>query len=51
MSNIEVYFEANSTSPLDPKDLAKGKSNKKYVLCDLNQTLLEVLKHDYHIVP
>jgi hypothetical protein len=35
MDTIEVYFEADSTSPLDPKDKAKEKSNKKYVKCSL----------------
>jgi hypothetical protein len=50
MQSIEVYFEANATPPLDPKD-GKSKSNKKYILCDLNQTLLQVLKHEHHIVP
>jgi hypothetical protein len=45
MDTIEVYFEANVSPPLDPKDLAKGKSNKKYIKCDLNWTLLDVLKH------
>jgi len=51
MSNIEVYFEADSTTPLDPKDKAKDKSNKKYIRCKLEQTLLEVLQHKNHIVP
>jgi hypothetical protein len=51
MNTIEVYFEADATTPLDPKDKAKDKSNKKYVQCKLSQTLLEVLQHRHHIVP
>ena len=35
MSTIEVYFEADATTPLDPKDKAKDKSNKKYVKCKM----------------
>jgi hypothetical protein len=31
MDNIEVYFEADSTVPLDQKDKAKDKSTKKYI--------------------
>ena len=31
MDNIEVYFEADSTAPLDQKDKAKEKSTKKYI--------------------
>jgi hypothetical protein len=43
MDTIEVYFEADSTTPLDPKDKAKSKSGKKYIRCSMEQTLLEVL--------
>ena len=35
MNTIEVYFEADSTTPLDPKDKSKDKSNKKYVKCTM----------------
>jgi hypothetical protein len=34
MDTIEVYFEADSTKPLDKKDQGK-KSTKKYIKCDL----------------
>ena len=51
MDTIEVYFEADSTPLLDPKDKAKDKSTKKYVKCSIEQTLLEVLQHRHHIVP
>jgi len=40
MDTIEVYFEADQTKPLDPKDAAKRKSNKKYIKVGLQQTLL-----------
>lgn len=50
MDTIEVYFEADSTKPLDKKDQGK-KSTKKYIKCDLKQTLLQVLQHVNHIVP
>ena len=50
MDTIEVYFEADSTKPLDKKDQGK-KSTKKYIKCDLKQTLLQVLQHENHIVP
>lgn len=49
--NIEIYFEGDATAPLDPKDKSKDSCNQKYIKCDLNQTLLEVLKHKFHIVP
>ena len=51
MDSIEVYFEADSTKALDPKDLALKKSTKKYIKVDIKQTLLEVLQHPNHIVP
>eukprot|EP00347_Sterkiella_histriomuscorum_P012411 403368683 len=51
MDTIEVYFEADSTTPLDPKDKAREKSTKKYVRCNLDSSLLEVLQHQFHIVP
>lgn len=40
MDTIEVYFEADSTKALDPKDLAPKKSTKKYIKVDVKQTLL-----------
>lgn len=49
--NIEVYFEADATTPLDPKDKAREKSGKKYIRCGMEETLLEVLKNKYHIIP
>lgn len=51
MDSIEVYFHADQTKPIDPKDYPKKKSTKKYIKCDLKQTLLEVLAHDNHIIP
>lgn len=48
---IEVYFEADASNPLDPKDRARDKSNKKYIRCSMDDTLLEILKHKHHIVP
>ena len=50
MDTIEVYFEADQTKPLDSKDQVT-KSTKKYIKCELNQTLLDILKHPNHIVP
>ena len=35
MDTIEVYFEADATKALDPKDVAKKKSTKKYIKVDL----------------
>jgi len=43
MKTIEVYFEADQTKALDPKDYAKEKSKKKYVKLDMKQTLLSAL--------
>ena len=43
MGSVEVYFEADSTAPLDPKDKARDKATRKYVRCAMEQTLLEVL--------
>ena len=50
LDTIEVYFEGNCTTPLDPKDKSKESCNKKYIKCDLNDTLLDVLRHKFHIV-
>jgi hypothetical protein len=43
IDTIEVYFEADSTKPLDPKDGAGKKSTKKYVKVNLKDTLLSTL--------
>jgi hypothetical protein len=51
MDTIEIYFEADSTKPLDPKDKAKYKSTKKYVKVNMKETLLDALEHPNHIVP
>ena len=51
MDTIEVYFEADMTKPLDPKEAPVSKSNKKYIRCDLSSTILDVLKHPNNIVP
>lgn len=51
MQTIEVYFEADQTEPYDPKDRPKEKSKKKYIKCELNQTLLDILEHPNHIMP
>jgi len=49
--NVEVYFEADSTPPLDPKDKPSSSYSDKFVLCDLNSTLLKVLQHKHCIIP
>lgn len=51
MDTIEIYFEADATKPLDPKDKAKNKSTKKYVKVNMKETLLDALEHPNHIVP
>ena len=51
MDTIEVYFEADMTKLLDKKDAPKNKSNKKYIKCDLNSTLLAILQHPNYAVP
>ena len=51
MDTIEVYFEADCTKCLDKKEEPKNKSNKKYIKCGINQTLLSVLQHENFIVP
>ena len=51
MDTIEVYFEADMTKCLDKKEEPKKKSNKKYIRCDLNATLLSILQHANYIVP
>ena len=51
MDTIEVYFEADSTKALDPKETASKKSTKKYIKVDLKSTLLQALGHPNHIVP
>jgi hypothetical protein len=51
MDTIEVYFEADATKPLDNKDAAGKKSTKKYIRCNMKDTLLQALAHPNHIVP
>jgi len=51
MDTIEVYFEADQTKCLDKKEEPKNKSNKKYIKCGINQTLISILKHPNFIVP
>jgi hypothetical protein len=51
MDTIEVYFEADQTKLLDPKEAPKNKSNKKYIKCNMKDTLLKVMQHENHIVP
>lgn len=51
MDTIEVYFEADMTKCIDKKEAPKQKSNKKYIKCDLNATLLSILQHPNYIVP
>lgn len=51
MDTIEVYFEADQTKPLDPKEVAKHKSTKKYIKLNMKDTLLKALVHENHIVP
>lgn len=51
LDTIEVYFEGNCTTPLDPKDKSKDSCNKKYIKCDLKDTILDVLRHPFNIVP
>ena len=51
MDTIEVYFEADMTKLLDKKDAPKSKSTKKYIRCNLNDTLLQILKHPNYVVP
>ena len=51
MDTIEVYFEADMTKLLDKKEAPKKKSNKKYIKCNLNDTLLSILQHENYVVP
>ena len=50
IQTVEVYFEADQTPPLDPKDRSP-KSNKKYVRLNLGMTILEALAQDNHYIP
>lgn len=43
MDTIEVYFEADMTKCLDKKEAPENKSTKKYIKCNLNDTILKVL--------
>ena len=51
MDTIEVYFEADMTKLLDPREAPKRKSTQKYVKCGINQTLLSILQHENYVVP
>lgn len=51
MDTIEVYFEADMTKLLDKKDQPENKSTKKYIRCNLKDTLLSVLQHPNYAVP
>lgn len=43
MQTIEVYYEADQTKCLDPRETPKKKSTKKYIRCNLNDTLLNIV--------
>ena len=51
IDTIEVYFQADMTKPLDPKDKPEKKSTKKYIKVDLKSNLLSQLQHANYIVP
>lgn len=51
INTIEVYFEADQTKPLDPKDAKGKKSTKKYIKLELNMTLMECLAQEFHYIP
>lgn len=51
MDTIEVYFEADMAKLLDKREAPENKSTKKYIKCNLNDTLLSILKHPNYIVP
>ena len=48
---IEVYFEAEMTKPLDPKEKAKTQSTKKHIKVDMKSKLIDVIQHPNYIVP
>lgn len=51
MDTIEVYFEADATKCLDPRETPKNKAKKKYIRVNLKDSLLQPLQHPNLIVP
>jgi hypothetical protein len=51
IDTIEVYFQADMTKPLDPKDKPEKKSAKKYIKVDLKSSLISQLQHPNYFVP
>ncbi len=50
VENLVVYFETNTTKPLNKK-FDKGSKEKKKMKVDLNWTLGKVLRHPKYVVP
>lgn len=51
MQTIEVYYEADQTKCLDPRETPRKKSTKKYIKCNLNDTLMDIVSQPNYIVP
>ena len=51
MQTIEVYYEADQTKCLDPKETPKKKSTKKYIQCSLKDTIMDIVCQPNYIVP
>ena len=51
MQTIEVYYEADQTKCLDLRETPKKKSNKKYIKCNLKDTLMDIVCQPNYIVP
>ena len=51
MQTIEVYYEADQTKCLDPREAPKKKSTKKYIKCNLKDTIMDIVCQANYIVP
>lgn len=51
INNVEVYFEADQTTCLDPKEKPTSTHSDKYIEIKMGKTLGEALQHKHHIVP
>ncbi|PRP77002.1 hypothetical protein PROFUN_14691 [Planoprotostelium fungivorum] len=51
IDSLEIYFEANSTAPIDPKMKKSGSSKRRWIKVKPTTTLKTVLAHPDHVVP
>jgi len=51
LDDLEIYFEANSTPPLDPKMKKAGNNKRRWIKVKPTTSIKKALSHPDHIVP